>query len=99
MRKNEIEKHQEDPGGDTTSAFHVLLSIAASLAVAIIAIAVGSRILEVETTSAGTYLATTVNVTMSLVLVILWGMSLVYIIRYVKSLSGKDQAQIAIIED
>ncbi len=109
MRKNEIEKHQGDPGGDrwgqdlgrggdTTSPFHVLLSITASLALAIIAIAVGSRILEAKTTSAGTYLATTANVTMALALVILWGISLVSIFRYLKSLSGKDQAQIAIIQ-
>jgi hypothetical protein len=108
MRNIEIEKIRDDTGVDRwgqddlgrggdkkTGSFHVLLSIAASLAFAIVAIAAGGRILVLETTSAGAYLATAANVTIALALVILWGLSLGVIFRYIKSLSGKE-VQIAI---
>ncbi len=97
MRKNEIEIHQGDFGGDCLgenlgrggdNGFYLLLSCAASLAVAIIASAVASRILIGETASAGTYLVTTANVITTLVAVILWSISFVGMTRHLKSHYG-----------
>jgi len=97
MRKNEIEIHQGDPGGDRLgqdlgrggdNGFYMLISCAASLAVAIIAAAVTSRILMGDTASAGTYLVTTANVITTLVAVILWSISFVGMTRHLKSHYG-----------
>jgi len=97
MRKNEIEIHQEDPSGDRLgqnlgrggdNGFCALISCTASLAVAIIAASVTSRILMGETVSAGTYWVTTANVITTLVAVILWSISFVGITRHLKSYYG-----------
>ena len=100
MRKNEIEIHQGDPGGDRLgqdlgrggdNGFYLLISCAASLAVAIIAASVASRILMGETASAGTYLVISANVITSLVAIILWSISFVGMTRYLKSHYGNKQ--------
>jgi hypothetical protein len=95
MRKNEIEIYQEDPGGDplgqdlerggddTSTGLYLLISCAASLAVAIIAAAVTNWILMGETASAGTYLVTA-NMIAALVAVVLWSISFVGMTRYLK---------------
>ena len=109
MRNIETEKilpPREDTGGDRWSQddlgrgrdnkngpFHMLLAISASLAV-IIAVAAVGRVLVLGTT--GAYLVTAANVTIALALVILWGISVGVIFRYIKSLSGKDQVQLVI---
>ena len=62
----------------------MLISVAASLAVAIIAAAVG-RILMGDTASAGTYFGTTADVITALAVVILYGISFVGITGYLKS--------------
>ena len=104
MRKNEIENRQGDPGGDRLgqdlglggddmiNPFYMLISVGASIAVAIIAAAVTSRILMGETVSAGTYLVTTANVITTLVAVILWSISFVGMTRHLKSHYGNKHA-------
>ena len=73
---------------DTINDFYVLFSVGVSSAVAIVAAAVGSRFLMGEAASVGTYLATTANVITALAVAILWSISFVGIIIYLKSHSG-----------
>ena len=71
------------------NGFYMLLSAAASLAVAIVAAVAGSKLLIVQTAPVGMGLATTANVIMAIAVVIIWGTSFVGITRYMKSHSAQ----------
>ncbi len=71
------------------NGFYMLLSAAASLAVAIVAAVAGSKLLMVQTAPVGMGLATSANVIMAIAVVIIWGISFVGITRYMKSHSAQ----------
>ena len=71
------------------NGFYMLLSAAASLAVAIVTAVAGSKLLIVQTAPVGMGLATTANVIMAIAAVLIWGISFIGITRYMKSHSAQ----------
>ena len=67
------------------NGFLSLLSTAASLAVAIVAVTVGSKLLIVQNAPADMSLATSANIILAIAAVIIWGISFIGITRYLKS--------------
>ena len=80
-----ITRHLKNHSTQTDNGFLMLLSTAASLAVAIVAAAVGSRLLMVQTAPSGMGLLTTANITLAIAVVAIWGISFVGITRHLKS--------------
>ena len=80
-----ITRHLKYHSTQKDNGFLMLLSTAASLAVAIAAAAVGSRLLMMQTAPSGMGLLTTANITLAIAVVAIWGISFVGITRHLKS--------------
>ncbi|HUS76815.1 MAG TPA: hypothetical protein VMY43_12535, partial [Methanothrix sp.] len=80
-----ITRHLKSHSTQTDNGFYVLLSAAASLAVAIAAASVGSRLLMVQTAPSGMGLLTTANITLAVAVVAIWILSFIGITRHLKS--------------
>ena len=84
-----ITRHLKNHSTQTDNGFLMLLSTAASLAVAIAAAAVGNRLLMMQTAPSGMDLLTTANITLAIAVMPIWGISFVGITRHLKSHSTK----------
>jgi len=80
-----ITRYLRSRSTQTDNGFIVLLSTAISLAVAIAAAAVGSKLLMMQTAPVGMGLVTTANLTLAIAIVAIWALSFVGITRYLKS--------------
>ena len=79
-----ITRHLKNHSTQKDNGFLMLLSTAASLAVAIAAAAAGSRLLTMQTAPSGMGLLTTANITLAIAVVAIWGISFVGITRHLK---------------
>jgi predicted cation transporter/uncharacterized protein (DUF486 family) len=80
-----ITRHLKNHSTKKDNGFLILLSTAASLAVAIAAAAAGSRLLAMQTAPSGMGLLTTANITLAIAVVAIWGISFVGITRHLKN--------------
>ena len=80
-----ITRHLKNHSTQKDNGFLMLLSTAASLAVAIAAAAAGSRLLTMQTAPSGMDLLTTANITLAIAVVAIWGISFVGITRHLKN--------------
>ncbi|MCX6678188.1 MAG: DUF1646 family protein [Methanothrix sp.] len=80
-----ITRHLKNHSTQTDNGFLMLLSTAASLAVAIAAAAAGSKLLMMQTAPSGMDLLTTANVILAMAVAAIWGISFVGITRHLKS--------------
>jgi len=84
-----ITRHLKNHSTQTDNGFLMLLSTAASLAVAIAAAFAGSKLLTMQTAPSGMGLLTTANITLAIAVVAIWGISFVGITRHLKNHSTK----------
>ena len=79
-----ITRHLKNHSTQEDNGFIMLLSTAASLAVAIAAAAAGNKLLMMQTAPSGMDLLTTANIILAIAVVAIWGISFVAITRYLK---------------
>jgi hypothetical protein len=84
-----ITRHLKSHSTQADNGFYILLSAAASLAVAIAAAIVGSKLLIVQTAPNGVVLLTTANITLAIAVLAIWVLSFVGITRHLKSHSAQ----------
>ena len=80
-----ITRHLKNHSTQKDNGFLMLLSTAASLAVAIAAAAAGSKLLTMQTAPSGMDLLTTANITLAIAVVAIWAISFVAITRHLKN--------------
>jgi Kef-type K+ transport system membrane component KefB len=80
-----ITRHLKNHSTQEDNGFLMLLSTAASLAVAIAAAAAGKKLLTMQTAPSGMDLLTTANITLAIAVVAIWAISFVAITRHLKS--------------
>ena len=80
-----ITRHLKSHSTQTDNGFYVLLSAAASLAVAIAAAAAGNRLLMVQAAPSDMGLLTTANITLAVAVAAIWVISFAGITRHLKS--------------
>ncbi len=80
-----ITRHLRSHSTQTDNGFYMLLSAAASLAVAIASAAVGSELLKMQDSPSAMSLMTTANIALAIAIVAIWALSFVGITRYLKS--------------
>ena len=80
-----VTRHLKSHSTQTDNGFYMLLSAAASLAVAIASTTVGSELLKMQTSPSAMGLMTTANIALAIAVVAIWALSFVGITRYIKS--------------
>ena len=80
-----ITRHLKNHSTQKDNGFLMLLSTAASLAVAIVAAAAGSKLLTMQTAPSGMDLLTTANIILAIAVVAIWAISFVGITRHLKN--------------
>jgi predicted cation transporter len=84
-----VARHLKEHSTKKDNGFLMLLSAAASLAIAMAAAAVGRKLLMMQTAPSGMDLLTAANITLAMAVVAIWGISFVGITRHLKNHSAQ----------